>query len=74
MSQKELWKIENLGQLKKIPIFFLYSKKIFKVIKKFRMFFIFQGLIHEIKNVIVPRTLSYTIYVLYSYIISPTLN
>ena len=42
----------TLGQLKKIKKIF-YSKKIFKLIQKFQNFFIFQGLIQEIKNLIV---------------------
>ena len=46
--------MSNLEQLKKIQIKKNIVKKILKLIKKFRIFLIFQGLINEIKNLIVP--------------------
>ena len=45
-------KWSSLGQPQKFQKKF-YSKKIFKLLKNFRTFVIFQGLIHEIKNLIV---------------------
>ena len=42
-------KWRSLGQPKKFQKK-IYSKKIFKLLKNFRTFVIFQGLIHEIKD------------------------
>ena len=65
-------KWSNLGQPKKFQKK-IYSKKIFKLLANFRTFVIFQGLIHETKNWIVPGYLKnlqscpiVIFYVLYS--------